>query len=242
MNRKKQKPAAPRRIVDADASSRPKIEEVNDHAYDLYIEHQKQAWADCQSGSDEFDKSILTFSSLGLSLSLAFIKDIVPLASAVGLVLLYTSWVAFGVAILITIFSFQLGVMAQEKHLDHLRRYYLDRQRQYLNAPNKAASWVGRFKWVSGGSFVFAIAGTIVFSVWNVTEARHMSENKSGSTPITLQEGRRPMSMTPLWKGRKPMSMTPLPSGALPSNAPPQPASSNTSAPPPPSATPKQDK
>lgn len=126
---------------------------LEEHAYDLYIEHQKQAWSDCQSGSDEFDKSILTYSSAGLGISLVFIKDIVPLVRVIDLPLLYASWIAFGVAIVVTIFSFQLSVKAQEKHVEHLRLYYLNRQPQYLNAANPAASWVGRFKWISGGAF-----------------------------------------------------------------------------------------
>ena len=65
--------------------------DLKDRSYDLYIEHQKQAWSDCQSGSDEFDKSILTYSSAGLGTSLVFIKDIVPLAHTIYLNLLYAS-------------------------------------------------------------------------------------------------------------------------------------------------------
>ena len=35
----------------------------------VYFEHLKQAWADIQSGSDHYDKNILTLSSGGLGLS-----------------------------------------------------------------------------------------------------------------------------------------------------------------------------
>jgi hypothetical protein len=199
---------------------------VEARAHELYMEHQKQAWADCQSGSDEFDKSILTYSSAGLGVSLVFLKDIVPLANAVALVLLYASWIWFGVAILVTVFSFQLSVMSQEKHLEHLREYYLESKAESLNAPNKAASWVGRLKWVSGLCFVLAITGIIVFSIWNLAEAKHMSEDNSNGGPVNLHEGRKPLGMTPLEKGRKPMAMTPLPSNSLA-----RPAAQNTPAP-----------
>jgi hypothetical protein len=217
------------------------VQDPRDRAFELYVEHLKQAWADCQSGSDEFDKSILTYSSAGLGISLAFIKDIVPLANAVWLPLLYTSWIAFGVAILITVFSFQLSVKAQEKHLEHLCKYYLEGKPEYLNAQNAAALWVGRFKWISGSCFVVAIAATIVFSVWNVKEARHMSENDTESRQV--QEGRKPLNMTPLEKGRLPMGMTPLPSSTspVPPNTVPQP-SPNDSASQPSSASPKENK
>jgi len=201
-----------------------------DHAYELYVEHQKQTWTDCQSASDEFDKSVLTYSSAGLGVSLAFIKDIVPLAQAVVLPLLYGSWIAFGVAILVTIGSYWLSIHAQRTHLEHLRKYYLDRQPEYLNAKNPAASWVGAFRWISGICFLLAIAGTIVFSILNVAESKHMSDQKNTSGPINLHEGRQPVSMTPLGKGRQPMAMTPVPTSAVqqqPTNAqaaPPPPA------------------
>ena len=202
----------------------------DDHAYELYLEHQKQAWQDLQSGSDEFDKSILTYSSAGLGLSVAFIKDIVPLASADGLPLLYASWVAFGLAILTTVFSFQLSVNAQTTHLDHLRKYYLEKKPEYINAPNPAGSWVGYLKWISGLCFVLAVGGTIYFSIWNVRETRHMTDDRSrandGRTPATmrfLREGRGVLQMTPLdlTKGRVPMSMTPVPQQAQSATAPP---------------------
>jgi hypothetical protein len=223
MKRKKAQPSPviPKPILVPESSPSPApVPVADDYAYDLFIEHQKQAWADCQSGSDEFDKSILTYSSAGLGISLVFIKDIVPLAKAVGLMLLYASWVAFGVAILVTVFSFQLSMMAQEKHLEHLRRYYLDRQPEYLNASNKFALWVGHFKWVSGLCFVLAMAGTIVFSIWNLSEAKYMSTNKSN--PVTAQDdfGRKPLGMTPLPpsedRSRTPMRITPMPPAAVP--------------------------
>jgi hypothetical protein len=195
--------------------------DLRHRAYDLYIEHQKQAWTDCQSGSDEFDKNILTYSSAGLGISLVFIKDIVPLSRTIHLNLLYSSWILFGLAILVTISSFQLSVKALEQHLEHLRKYYLERQPQYLNAPNRATEWVGHFKWISGGCFVLAIIGTIFFSISNLAEARHMTDDTSNSGPMILNEGRKPMSMTPLDKGRQPMGMTPIPSNSAQQQQPP---------------------
>ncbi len=101
----------------------PATADTDDRAYELYLEHLKQAWEDLQSGSDEFDKSILTYSSDALGVSVAFIKDIVPLANANGLLLLYGSWITFGLAIVTTVLSFQLSVKAQKTHVDHLRQY-----------------------------------------------------------------------------------------------------------------------
>jgi hypothetical protein len=184
----------------------------------IIIEQLKQAWGDCQSASDEFDKNILTYSSAGLGISLVFLKDIVPLANAVGLYLLYASWVAFGFAILVTVSSFRLSEMALNDHVKNLNKYGVTRRTEDLNPPNKKASWVGYLKWVSGSCFVLAIVGTIVFSIWNLTEAKHMNESKIDRKAMGM-DGRPPLSMTPLpplEKGRQPIVMTPLPSNAQP--------------------------
>ena len=79
--------------------------------------------------------------------------------------------------------------MALKKHLEHLRKYYLEGKPEYLDAANPAASWVGYLKWISGACFVVAIAGTIGFSIWNLREARRMSEQNSQNIP--LKEGRQ---------------------------------------------------
>ena len=60
---------------------------------ELYNEHRRQAWQDIQMSTDQFDRSLLTLSSGALVLSLAFIKDAVPLKDAVGIYWLYSSWI-----------------------------------------------------------------------------------------------------------------------------------------------------
>jgi hypothetical protein len=66
-----------------------------------------QARTDQQASSDSFDNQLLTFSSALLGLSLAFIKDIVPLNIAVWMPCLYSSWVVLAICILSTIASFR---------------------------------------------------------------------------------------------------------------------------------------
>ena len=48
-----------------------------------------------QSGSDNYDQSLLTLSSGALALSLAFIKDVVALKDAHHVWMLFASWFAF---------------------------------------------------------------------------------------------------------------------------------------------------
>jgi hypothetical protein len=52
-------------------------------AEELYDQHRDKVWDDIKSGTESFDKNMLTFSSGALALSLAFIKDVVPLSKAI---------------------------------------------------------------------------------------------------------------------------------------------------------------
>src|SRR6266576_3941345 len=78
-------------------------------AEELYDLHRDKAWEDIKSGTENFDKYMLTFSSGALGLSLAFIKDAVPLKTAVWITSLVGSWIAFVLCILATLLSFRLS-------------------------------------------------------------------------------------------------------------------------------------
>jgi len=72
----------------------------------LYEETRKDLLARQLSNAEHFDKAILSLSTAGLGFSLAFIKDIVPIAKASCLGLLHYSWYMFVMAIVVTLVSF----------------------------------------------------------------------------------------------------------------------------------------
>src|SRR5260370_16930683 len=78
-----------------------------DSRMELYKVYRGELNSARQSNIDELDKAILTLSSGGLGLSLAFLKDIVPLTQTSLLPLLYFSWGLFIVAIVFTLVSFR---------------------------------------------------------------------------------------------------------------------------------------
>lgn len=134
----------------------------------LYSDHAKQTWTDIQSSTDSFDKSLLTISSGALGLSLAFIKDIVPLSQAVWLPSLYISWAAFVICILVTVFSFRLSVAALNEHLGHLQKYYLDEKQEYLNMKSCYSMLLTVFTWAAAISFLAGVVSTVLFCFVNV--------------------------------------------------------------------------
>jgi len=175
--------------------------------WQLYNDHKKQAWEDIQSSTDSYDQSLLTLSSGGLGLSIAFIKDIVPLQEAVWLWLLYASWATFGACILTTVVSFQVAIRTQEEHLGNCWKFYIGRDDSYGNASGPYKTALKYCTIIAGILFVLALACTITFAIENVGRYSKMPR---------LHEGRGAVSMTPLpdpaeTRGRGPVNMTPIP-------------------------------
>ena len=145
-------------------------------AKDLHAKHLAQAWTDQQASTDAFDNNLLTFSSAALGLSIAFIKDIVPLEGAEWLKTLYFSWGAFAGCILVTIASFQIAAQAQFAHQKTLADYYL---RGDNNAINRKSGWSKALPYCAGvGSLLLllGIVSTLVFASKNVS---HYKESKA---------------------------------------------------------------
>ena len=72
------------------------------------------------SNSHILDKAILSLSSAGLGVSLAFIKNVVPLDKATNLYILYLSWGTFVGAIAGTLVSFLASQFGLEKQANQV--------------------------------------------------------------------------------------------------------------------------
>jgi hypothetical protein len=138
----------------------------------LYSEHRKQAWEDIQSSTDSFDQALLTMSSGVLGLSLAFIKDIVQLNKAVWLYFLYTSWVSFVLCVVVTVISFRISVAAQNKNLEYLAKYYLERREEFFNKQSRYSKALTWLTWCAGALFIVGLGATVIFCIKNVARAK----------------------------------------------------------------------
>jgi hypothetical protein len=137
-----------------------------------------QARTDQQASSDSFDNQLLTFSSALLGLSLAFIKDIVPLNIAVWMPCLYSSWVVLAICILSTIASFRFGIEAQKKQADYLYLYYIEKKKEYFN---KKTGWTTAILWcsyVGSATFLVGLVLTISFAIRNVSHSRNYAQQQ----------------------------------------------------------------
>lgn len=180
---------------------------------DEYEKHREQAWKDRQASSDEFDKNLLTFSSGALALSLAFIKDIVPLEQATHLTMLYLSWTCFSVCILATIASYFFSTRSFDRHLADLHKYYIEGDEKALNPNNVWTSLVRNCAIVGGIFFLAGFVCTVIFVSTNVAKG-HTKMQEKKSVMLLVKEGRSPVPMTAvqqgnLERGRSPVPMTP---------------------------------
>lgn len=92
----------------------------------LYVTYWAEAQTRLRLSSDSFDKAILTYSSSGLAVSLAFLKDIVPIKTALYPIMLYVSWGCFVISTGLTVLSFLVSYKSQEIALDHAGKYYME--------------------------------------------------------------------------------------------------------------------
>jgi hypothetical protein len=204
----------------------------SERAVKLHDEYRKKAWEDSVSGSENFDKYLLAFSSGALGLSLTFIKDIVPLKDAIWIPSLIVSWGAFIACILVTLASFRISIRALEKMSPALDDFYLKGNADAFNK-HLESWWTKAVDWCAYAGIFFFVLGltcTMIFAGVNVARANGMAEKESPpqGNPIRIDRidfGCKPPAMTPitqdakpevkgkandLGKGVKPVPMTPV--------------------------------
>lgn len=135
---------------------------------DLYAETRRDLLTRQLSNSERFDGAILTLSTTALGVSLAFIKDIVPLHSAKCVDSLVASWWLFGAAVVSTLLSFVASQHGVKVQLGHAHKYYMEQRDEYLEKRNIPALVTEYLNYLSGILFIAALATTITFVTLNL--------------------------------------------------------------------------
>lgn len=140
--------------------------EINKKLYDDYC---KEVESRVQYNVENYDKSILSLSTTILGLSMAFIKDIVPLQGASYKWLLYTSWTSFVLSIVFVMISFYSGKKASLNRIDDAYEYYVEDNDDAFNKKDywyRATELLNNF---SGITFIIGIILTVCFVGFNLT-------------------------------------------------------------------------
>ncbi len=130
------------------------------------------------SNSVEFDKAILTNSSAGLVLSLAFLKDFISIAKADHAWTLYTSWVMFLFAVISTLASFVTSQLGIGKQLDINERYYIKQEESAADERNRIADITNFLSYASGLLFILALVLSAAFVSINIGKSNTMSNEQ----------------------------------------------------------------
>ncbi|CAN7412107.1 hypothetical protein [Duganella sp. LjRoot269] len=199
-----------------DVVEKTEDERVQERANELFKEYKTETEKRQISSSENFDKSILTYASWALGISIAFLKDFIPIDVANMPYLLYISWFLFFVSIGLTTTSFLVSYKSLGLNLEFAHKYYIERNEEYLNRKNIFTVVVEWFNRISGFSFILGLIFTVVFASSNLEKAAMEKKMQRG----IAQDGMPPSLMTKIMptgdlnKGLTPSSMTKLPSTA----------------------------
>lgn len=142
----------------------------DERAIELHDEYRRKIWEDIKSGSENFDKYLLTFSAGALGLSLSFFKDVVPLEKATHISALIYSWVFFIACILVTLISFRVSIESQRVMFSCANEYYLEAKEDAFD--KHLRSWSAKAveicAWAGIVFFVSGLICTMIFVEANV--------------------------------------------------------------------------
>ncbi|MBI1356939.1 MAG: hypothetical protein GC160_21575 [Acidobacteria bacterium] len=170
-------------VVDATA---PEVSSDNNVRMQLYSDYQKELWAGRQSSFAEFDRALLSLSSGSLVLSLAFLKDVVPVSQVFWLPLLFVSWVLFLASIACILLSFVKSQQAYDAQLALAQKYYVEKDETAFNAENEPSAATDRLNKAAGILFVLALLTTLFFvgpNMWVAAKVSPVSKSQPFKTP-----------------------------------------------------------
>ena len=192
-----------------------------DEARKLYADHLAEINKREVSSSENFDKSVLTFSSAGLALSVGFLKDFVPIAGAHVPWALYLSWVLFTLATCATIASFLVSSKALNAQKARAHDYYIAGDDQAYARTNRWDTGTTALNYFSAGAFLLAMVLSVLFLSLNLEKGSTMKH-----TPIQTTAG-----TVDLTKGLPVPTMQQVqrpPAPSTPAQTPPAPAPAST--------------
>lgn len=191
-----------------------------------------ECWKRQIANADNFDKAILTYSSGALGLSLAVLKDFVPIQTAQFAWALYASWILFTVAIVVTTLSFLLSQNGLRAQIAAAEAYYLRGDNNALNNTNGRATELAA--WLQAATFMLGIVLTIGFVSTNLkgvvamTEDRKVQLKEGAPVPTLIQRGAPVPTIQRLPSDPIAMPITPAPATTSTPSAPAAPAPSNS--------------
>lgn len=135
-----------------------------------------------KDSQSEYSKQLLSLSAGVLALSVAFLKNLVSIALAIWLPLLYAAWALLLLTIFITLIAIKISIKAHQIYKDDLDKILTGR------TDTVGETWRDRlmpcFSWISSSSFAIGILLLVIFSVINIQKEKTMP-NQTFADPQT---------------------------------------------------------
>ncbi len=147
----------------------------------LYESTKQELVSKQMSNSQSYDNALLSLSSAFLALSVAFIKDIVPLDHAVYLLVLYFSWAFFTLTVVTTITSFIYGQHGIKRLINAAKDFYINDNQDAQKVAVKVGRNIDRFNLSAVVFFILAVLFTTTFVIINTVEVKSMSNESQPS-------------------------------------------------------------
>jgi len=136
----------------------------------------------------EYSKQLLSLSSAILAVSVAFLKNLITVKSAIWFPLLYTAWGLFAGTIFLTLIAIKISIKAHKLYKEEI-----EKELAGDDVPEKTTwrDWmVPALSWLTSLCFVGGVVCLVVFAVKNVQRERVMSE-QTYITPTQPEDRRR---------------------------------------------------
>lgn len=157
-------------VKNAPAPKEPTREEIQKEIDDVYTTINED--------QGEYDKQLLTLSSGFLAVSLAFIKDIVPLKEAEYLWVLNLSFILLAFCIMLVLFSYQFSIAGLFK-----AKEYWDNQlvgKKDIEFPYGYARHIKLVNRISGVLFLMGVSSLVLFVILNLNHEANMLNDRTG--------------------------------------------------------------
>jgi len=134
-------------------------------------DHKQKTLENLKYSLDRFDILIISISSGGLVFSMGFLKDIIPKTPPVNFLLLKISWILFGLAIVLNLFSQVTGYYANNFELKITKNIIrLERKKEMIgnqaNFENKKKILNFFTNLFNGFSLILLISGIVLFVIF----------------------------------------------------------------------------
>lgn len=177
-------------------NDRKKLEESN---LPTTEECDKEIWhlhETINKNQEEYDKQLLTLSTGFLVITLAFVKDVVPLEAAVHICVLYWAYISLGLCIVLVLVSYQVSIRGHFKAKD----YWEDKKKAAKQktiekepAEKKNADFPDGYVRVikclnifSGIVFILGLFLTVGFVISNLQKEGSLSEKRTSEHVVNI--------------------------------------------------------